>query len=189
MKIMLLGRDDFNYHYILKTLYDHNDTCTIHTDSIGINYISNFDFIISYNCQFIISKDVIDKFKNRIINLHISYLPWNRGSDPNLWSWIDNTPKGVTIHQIDEGIDTGPILAQKRTIFHTSHDTLQKTWNVLHGDMEYLFDLYWFSIKNNRIKPIPQSHKGTFHLRKQRPYLPKGWDTKIEDLQLLHSKR
>ena len=38
------------------------------------------DFIISYNYGFIITKDIIDYMDGKIYNLHISYLPWNRGA-------------------------------------------------------------------------------------------------------------
>ena len=51
-----------------------------------------------------------------LINLHISYLPYNRGSYPNYWSFKENTPNGVSIHHIDDGIDTGPVLVQKNHI-------------------------------------------------------------------------
>ena len=43
--------------------------------------------------------------KRPIVNLHISYLPFNRGSHPNYWSFVENTPKGVSIHEIDEQIE------------------------------------------------------------------------------------
>ncbi len=65
-----------------------------------------FNFGISYRFLHIIRPAEIAWFQDRLINLHISYLPWNRGKDPNFWSWIENTPKGVTIHRIDTGIDT-----------------------------------------------------------------------------------
>src|SRR5690606_983365 len=51
------------------------------------------------------------------VNIHISMLPWNRGADPNFWSWLDHTPKGVTVHLMDQGIDTGPIIAQREVAF------------------------------------------------------------------------
>ena len=35
--------------------------------------------------------------KGKIINLHISFLPFNRGYYPNLWSHQEGTPSGVTI--------------------------------------------------------------------------------------------
>ena len=33
-----------------------------------------------------IEKDIIEFLKYKIINLHISFLPFNRGMYPNLWS-------------------------------------------------------------------------------------------------------
>ena len=66
----------------------------------------NPSLFISYNYHYIIPKQIFDEFKNKFINLHISYLPYNRGAYPNVWGFIDNTPKGVSIHLIDEGIDT-----------------------------------------------------------------------------------
>ena len=56
--------------------------------------------------------------KNNIINLHISYLPYNRGAHPNFWSFVENTPSGVSIHQVDSGIDTGKIVIQKQINFN-----------------------------------------------------------------------
>ena len=52
-----------------------------------------------------------------MINLHISYLPYNKGAHPNFWSWVKNTPKGVSIHLISEKIDAGDIIFQKKLIF------------------------------------------------------------------------
>lgn len=79
--------------------------------------VDAYDWIISYGYRHIIPEEIIKKTKNPIINLHISYLPFNRGSHPNYWSFKEKTPKGVTIHFIDKGIDTGPILCQKEFFF------------------------------------------------------------------------
>jgi methionyl-tRNA formyltransferase len=48
------------------------------------------------------------------INLHPSFLPYNRGAHPNVWSIIEGTPAGVTLHYIDAGVDTGDIVAQRK---------------------------------------------------------------------------
>lgn len=53
-------------------------------------------------------------FPDGILNLHTSYLPWNRGAHPNVWPILDGSPAGVTLHRVDEGWDTGPILWQAR---------------------------------------------------------------------------
>jgi len=46
-------------------------------------------------------------------------LPYNKGSHPNFWSFIENSPKGVSIHEIDEGIDTGKLIASKKLLLKT----------------------------------------------------------------------
>ena len=48
------------------------------------------------------------------VNLHPSFLPYNRGKHPYYWSIVDNTPAGVTIHFITDKIDDGGILFQRR---------------------------------------------------------------------------
>ena len=48
------------------------------------------------------------------INLHTSLLPRHRGPDPLFWTYFhDDAHAGVTVHWLDEGMDTGPILARK----------------------------------------------------------------------------
>jgi len=69
------------------------------------------DFIVSFGYRHILKEPILRSVARPIINIHISYLPWNRGADANFWSWFKHTPKGVSIHEIDAGIDTGPVLA------------------------------------------------------------------------------
>lgn len=49
----------------------------------------------------------------RWVNIHPSFLPYNRGKNPNFWCIVDGTPCGVTLHWADSGVDTGPIIAQR----------------------------------------------------------------------------
>lgn len=65
------------------------------------------------------------------LNVHTSILPRYRGAAPIQWAIADgNTETGVTVMQMDAGLDTGPILAIRRTpIFpadnaQTLHDRL-----------------------------------------------------------------
>jgi len=86
------------------------------------------DLVVSYSYRHIIKQDVLDTLPDKFINLHIALLPYNRGADPNAWSFLDETPKGVTIHIIDKGIDTGPILCQREVFFDYAKDTLGGTY-------------------------------------------------------------
>ena len=44
------------------------------------------------------------------MNLHPSYLPYNRGKDPYVWSILNEKPFGTTIHEMNEKIDDGNYL-------------------------------------------------------------------------------
>ncbi len=49
------------------------------------------------------------------LNVHPSLLPANRGPDPLFWTFHDgHRETGVTIHRMDEGLDTGPLVAQEK---------------------------------------------------------------------------
>ena len=121
------------------------------------------DFIISYNYGFIITKDIIDYMDGKIYNLHISYLPWNRGASPNFWSFIDDTPKGVTIHQVDYGLDTGKILFQKKCFFDETKETFMSTYNTLQREIINLFKENWENIINQSYILKEQLGGGSYH--------------------------
>lgn len=144
--------------------------------------LREIDFIISYGYRFIICKEITDMFKGRAINLHISYLPYNRGADPNLWSVLEDTPSGVTIHCLDGHIDTGNIIAQNRLEF-MDDDTLRTSYRRLAESIESLFEYWWPKIRSGEAKSLPQL---TYHRVRDKErfqhLLEKGWDTPVKDL-------
>ena len=79
----------------------------------------------------ILTKNILDMPKYGCINVHASLLPKYRGAAPMQWSIIDGEKKtGVTIQQMDEGIDTGDILAieeielDEKETYGSLHDRL-----------------------------------------------------------------
>jgi methionyl-tRNA formyltransferase len=146
------------------------------------------DFVISYNYTYLLEKEILDFLPNKLINLHISFLPYNRGSNPNIWSFLDDTPKGITIHYIDEGIDTGDIIIQKEILFDEEQETLRSSYKKLHEEIQELFKKNWVKIKMKDINPQKQSGVGSMHTIKEfsivEPLLKeKGWDISIRELK------
>lgn len=142
-----------------------------------------FDFLISYGYRHILRPQVLALFPNRAINLHIGYLPWNRGADPNLWSWIDGTPKGVAIHHLDEGIDTGDIIAG-RLVTMGAAETLSTSYAKLRLALEGLFIEMWPSIKAGAAPRVPQpkpARRSRDRATVQR-LLTQGWETPVASL-------
>ena len=182
MKILFLGPSDSP---ILTWLIERGEDVYSTSEKITSDYLvkNNFDILVSYGYRYILKKDVLDLFPNSAINLHISYLPYNRGADPNFWSFIEETPKGVTIHYLDEGIDTGDIIVQKEVVFD-SIETLGSSYQKLQSEIQHLFFENWESIKNQKCKKIPQSGVGTMHKVKDKEHLlhlieKDGWNTKV----------
>jgi len=144
-----------------------------------------FDFLISYGYQHLIRASTLAALPNRAINLHISYLPWNRGADPNLWSFIDGTPKGVTIHHMNEGLDKGDIIAQKEISFQ-GHQTLATTYKILHEEIQELFKENWPDLSTGKAPRIKQEGAGSYHKSADKNALSHlllcGWDTPVNVL-------
>lgn len=61
------------------------------------------------------------------------------GSDPNFWSFIEKIPKGVTIHYLDAGVDTGNIIVQERVQFNENQEMLASSYQKLHITIQQLF--------------------------------------------------
>lgn len=184
MNVLLLGPYRKNLIDFLSSFGDEVATREAPLDSDS-KCLYNIDFIISYGYQHILKEDVLDKFSNKAINLHISLLPWNMGADPNLWSFLEDTPKGVTIHYLDYGIDTGDILAQQE-VNYVPEDTLRTSYERLSKTIEELFRRVWPNIRSGKQKSISQPKGGSYHRLSDRVafeyLLTKGWDTPVLDL-------
>jgi len=90
--------------------------------------------------------------------MHLSYLPFNRGKNPNVWPIVDGTPAGVTLHYIDAGIDTGDIIAQVKVPVE-SVDTGQIVYQKIVSESVNLFKATWPKIKNGPAERIRQDNR------------------------------
>ena len=150
-----------------------------HTDKI-IESTEGFELVVSYGYRHILKKDVINSSSAPIINLHISYLPWNRGAHPNFWSFFDSTPSGVSIHLIDEGVDTGPIIYQRYVNFTKNESSFSKTYERLVTEIELLFKENIEEIISLGFTAVPQRRRGTYHRVSDLPIDFAGWDSEIQ---------
>lgn len=128
-------------------------------------FLNKFSIIISFNYKYRIEKKILDNFKNKCFNCHISYLPWNQGADPNFWSFKENTKKGITIHLMREKIDKGPILFQKRLFFNKNKETLKTSYSGLNNELEKLLIKKYEKLLKKDFK-IKNFSNGTFHKKK-----------------------
>lgn len=190
-RILFLGPADSP---LIRWLTDQGEIVHQESRKITIDSVTggDFTFLVSYGYRHLLDERVLRKFPNRAINLHISYLPWNRGSDPNFWSFVEATPKGVTIHYLDKGIDTGDIIVQRPVHLEPMQETLQSSYRKLHGEIQLLFMQNWLSIKSETCSRTVQKAQGTTHKSNDKnaifSRLPKGYDTPISELLKLIGK-
>jgi len=148
--------------------------------------IKNIDLVITFNYRFVMKKNILKNLKRPAINLHISYLPYNKGCHPNFWSFVENTPKGVTIHEIEQGLDTGPIICQKKIFFDydkKKNDNFFKTNNILLFEIQKLFLNKINQILKQTYVAKKQKKKGTFHYRNDLPvFIKNNWKIKIKKI-------
>jgi len=62
----------------------------------------------------ILKKNIINIPGMGLINVHPGYLPDVRGNNPYLWAIVHDLYQGVTVHFIDENIDTGPMIMRQK---------------------------------------------------------------------------
>lgn len=90
-------------------LLDRNN----HDDVSEIIKGLNLDSIVVFSMSQLLRKNIFFIPRLGTIHLHPSLLPAYRGPDPATWQYADMVlHPGVTVHYIDEGEDTGDILAQ-----------------------------------------------------------------------------
>ncbi|HJO88895.1 MAG: formyltransferase family protein [Alphaproteobacteria bacterium] len=176
-RILFLGYDR-EQTKLIGALVDAN--CEVHHTDEKIDVV-DYDLIISFGYLHILKGDFLNSVLCPVINLHISYLPYNKGAHPNFWSFYDNTPSGVTIHLIDEGIDTGAIIYQKYVNFDNGERTFSQTYKRLINEIERLFlDNLGNIIRNNWVAR-PQRGEGALHFVNDLPNEFSGWDSVIEE--------
>lgn len=136
----------------------------------------DFDLAVSYTYRFILKQDVIDALKNNVVNIHNSMLPFNRGADPNLWSIVERTPRGVSLHYMDVELDKGYIIAQS-IVNDTDEETLVSSYNNLDSAAKQLFKdaLRYYDFWPQLKKKV--EGKGTYHALKDAVEIKKVIDT------------
>lgn len=109
-----------------------NDIEVFTTDNINDeNSISEIDkidpdFIIVVSFGQFIGKELMDKYKDKILNVHASILPKYRGASPIQTSLLNGDKEtGVSIMLIDEGMDTGDVLNICKLSLRDDHTSLK----------------------------------------------------------------
>ncbi|MCD8379720.1 MAG: formyl transferase [Lachnospiraceae bacterium] len=168
------------YHWI-----SERADCSLYSEPLDLSGLLMFhpDILVSYNYKYMIPGDVIEAMHGNALNLHVSYLPWNRGSSPNFWSFIENTPKGVSIHKLAQKLDKGDVVFQKELFFDENKETFSSSYDTLQKEIMELFKANWEAILNGIYTPVVHPEKGSYHSNAQlaalRGKVDFSWDETI----------
>jgi methionyl-tRNA formyltransferase len=115
---------------------------------------------------YLLEQPLLGVFPSGCINLHPALLPYNRGAFPNVWPLLDGSPAGTTLHYVDEGIDTGDIVAQ-RSVLVEPVDTSETLHQRLEDASFELLRDTWPALRDGRAGRTPQvAEAGSFHRTK-----------------------
>jgi phosphoribosylglycinamide formyltransferase-1 len=81
------------------------------------------DLVVLAGYMQLLSPPFVDRFRNRIVNIHPALLPAFPGLDAigqALEAGVETT--GVTVHFVDEGVDTGPVILQREVAVPADRD-------------------------------------------------------------------
>jgi methionyl-tRNA formyltransferase len=121
------------------------------------------DYLVSCGYRHMVPKEILAVPTEGCLNLHPSLLPYNRGANPNVWSIVEGTPAGVTLHYMDPDIDTGPVIAQ-REVKTDFADTGKNLYERLEDAQLALFEETWPEVEANAATATPQeTNAGTYH--------------------------
>lgn len=91
------------------------------------------DLIVLSGFMRILSPPFVRRWKDRLINIHPSLLPRYPGTEAVRRSFESGDDRlGITIHRVDEGVDTGPILLQ-RSFLRREVQTLEEAEARIHA--------------------------------------------------------
>ncbi len=126
-----------------------------------------FDYFLLLWWPFILKKDIFSIPKYGTINTHPSLLPYNRGKHYNFWNIVEDVPFGVTLHFINQDVDSGDIVFQNK-IEKTWEDTGESLYYKAQESIIELFIMNYSKICAMNYTIIKQNlDEGTFHYAKE----------------------
>ena len=163
-RILLLTESPQKLKQILERFGDHVTTVSDAGFEITPAFLrrQRIDLLVCFGYAKILRQKVLRRVTG--INIHLGYLPYNRGSMPDLWAILEDSPRGVTIQCISNGVNTGDVISQIEVPLPSSgRVTLQSASDHLVDQAIDLFARTWPDIRAGRNKRVRQGAGGTEH--------------------------
>jgi len=136
-------------------------------DQLDLIKVLEPDIVVSCGFEYKVPEEIINVPEKGVVNLHPSFLPHNRGSNPYVWPILDGSPAGVSIHYMSERIDEGDIIAKKE-VRVSPDDTAKTLYERLQNEQFELFKQNWDVIKTGNPEVEVQDRRdGSKHYERE----------------------
>lgn len=133
------------------------------------------DIGLVWSYPMILPPSILEVPRLGCVNLHPAPLPEYRGTNVIQWTLINGeSHTGMTLHQMDEGIDTGPILAQSKSAIGPEDDFLS-LMKRSKSDGEMLLAQAWPRVTRGELEATPQDESSASYYQRLAP-----WDRRID---------
>ncbi len=128
------------------------------------------DVVLVYGTN-LIRAPWLEPFAGRMVNMHLGLSPYYRGTATNFYPLLNEEPEyvGVTIHLIDPGIDSGPIIAHARPVIEPGDRPHTIGCKAIRAGIDKLIAVLPEWHRGDR-KPVPQ-----WSVRNPKLYLRKDY--------------
>lgn len=164
---------DSNFSLSISPFSNHNDFETSDGSAVQIFDLRDqptiafikqqFDLVFSIHCKQIFPIDLINHVK--CINIHPGFNPINRGWYPQVFSILNKLPVGATIHEIDEKLDHGGIIA-RAYVTKNAYDTSESLYNKIIAKEIELLEQYIEEIISGDYSLTEPEEEGNLYLKK-----------------------
>lgn len=136
------------------------------------------DLLISAGFRHIVPAHVLEVPDRGAVNLHNSYLPYNRGANANVWPLVTDTPAGVSLHYMTEDVDAGPVIDRRRVPVEPNDDARDVYERQDEAQFEQFTEL-WPAIRDDEAPRVDvDMDQGEYHYKQDFVDL---WELDLEE--------
>jgi methionyl-tRNA formyltransferase len=114
------------------------------------------DLILMWSYSMLLPPSVLTVPAKGAVNVHGGLLPYYRGGHVTQWAIINGEREfGVTLHYVDDGVDTGPVIAERRFALDDTDDAQSVAGKLREAGSE-LLTTWWPHLIDGTAPRIPQ---------------------------------
>ena len=124
--------------------------------------VANYGLVLSIHCKQLFPPALVHAV--RCVNVHPGFNPFNRGWFPQVFSILNGLKAGVTIHEMDEVLDHGPIIVQREYAIESWDTSASAYANIMALERELLLE-HFVAIRDRTYRTISPATEGNLNYK------------------------